>query len=113
MKNRLVADLILVLLATCPLLAAGCGGSNYLGGSSVTTVPSVTSGTVDVRSVKGYGDILVTSSGSSLYLLTSDPTGGSSCIGLVCHRVAPPGRRPPLEGRPGGQGVAAVELHPE
>jgi predicted lipoprotein with Yx(FWY)xxD motif len=88
LKNRLVPT-SLVLLAACPLLAAGCGGSSYLGGSSVTTVPSVTSGTVDVRSVKGYGDMLVTSSGSSLYLLTSDPTGGSSCTGS-CAIVWPP-----------------------
>jgi predicted lipoprotein with Yx(FWY)xxD motif len=88
LKKRLV-PISLLLLAACPLLAAGCGSSSYLGGSSVTTVPSVTSGTVDVRSVKGYGDVLVTSSGSSLYLLTSDPTGGSSCTGS-CAIVWPP-----------------------
>jgi predicted lipoprotein with Yx(FWY)xxD motif len=79
----------LVLLAACPLFMVACGGSNYFGGPSVTTVASVTSGTVEVRSAKGYGDILVTSSGVSLYLLTSDPPGGSSCIGS-CAIVWPP-----------------------
>jgi predicted lipoprotein with Yx(FWY)xxD motif len=78
-----------VVLALCPALAGACGGANYIGGSSVTTVGSVTSGTVDVRSVKGYGDVLVTSSGQALYLLTSDPPGGSTCTGS-CAVVWPP-----------------------
>ena len=73
----------------CTVVLASCGGANYIGGSSVTTSASVTSGTVDVKSVKGYGKILVTSSGVSLYLLTSDPSGGSSCIGS-CAIVWPP-----------------------
>ncbi|HXW82500.1 MAG TPA: hypothetical protein VEJ84_23580 [Acidimicrobiales bacterium] len=73
----------------CSVVLASCGSANYIGGSSVTTSASVTSGTVDVRSVKGYGKILVTSTGVSLYLLTSDPSGGSSCIGS-CAIVWPP-----------------------
>jgi predicted lipoprotein with Yx(FWY)xxD motif len=73
----------------CATMLASCGGANYIGGSSVTTSASVKSGTLDVKSVKGYGKILVTSSGVSLYLLTSDPPGGSSCIGS-CAIVWPP-----------------------
>jgi predicted lipoprotein with Yx(FWY)xxD motif len=79
----------MALLLMGPVVLTGCGGANYIGGSSVTTVPSVTSSTVGVRVVKGYGDILVTSTGMSLYLLTSDPPGGSSCIGS-CAIVWPP-----------------------
>ena len=87
LKYRLV-PISLLLVAACPFVTTGCG-STYLGGPSVTTVASVTSGTVDVRSVKGYGDVLVTSSGLSLYLLTSDPPGGSTCTGS-CSIVWPP-----------------------
>jgi predicted lipoprotein with Yx(FWY)xxD motif len=42
-----------------------------------------------VRYVKGYGRILVTASGRTLYLLTSDPPGGSKCTGS-CGYVWPP-----------------------
>jgi predicted lipoprotein with Yx(FWY)xxD motif len=80
---------VLAPTALCAITLTSCGGSNYIGGSSVTTVASVTSGTVDAKSVKGYGDILVSSSGASLYLLTSDPPGGSGCIGS-CAVVWPP-----------------------
>ena len=79
----------------------------------MTTVASVTSGTVDIRSVKGYGDVLVTSTGLSLYLLTSDPPDGSTCIGS-CAVVWPPlvaGH--PLKAGPGVNAVDAVEFHPE
>jgi predicted lipoprotein with Yx(FWY)xxD motif len=75
--------------AMCTAVLASCGGGDYIGGSSVTTSASVTSGTVDVKSVKGYGKVLVTSTGVSLYLLTSDPSGGSSCVGS-CAIVWPP-----------------------
>jgi predicted lipoprotein with Yx(FWY)xxD motif len=85
--RTLTAPVVAVVVGLFVL--TGCGSSNYLGGSSVTTVASVTSGTVDLRSVKGYGDVLVTSSGQSLYLLTSDPPGASSCVGS-CAVVWPP-----------------------
>ena len=41
------------------------------------------------------------------------PPAGQQLHRLVRHRVAPSRRRPPLEGRAGGQSVAAVELHPK
>ncbi len=87
--RRPQGPIAVVFLALFPALASACGGANYIGGSSVTTVPSVTSSTVEVRSVKGYGAILVTSSGTALYLLTSDPPGGSNCTGS-CAVVWPP-----------------------
>jgi predicted lipoprotein with Yx(FWY)xxD motif len=87
--GRRLRALPTVALVLCPVAAVGCGGSSYIGGSPVTTVASVTSGTLEVRSVKGYGKILVSSSGLSVYLLTSDPPGGSNCTGS-CSIVWPP-----------------------
>ncbi len=87
--GRSARTAVVTSLAMCAAVLTSCGGGNYIGGSSVTTSASVTSGTVDVKSVKGYGKILVTSSGVSLYLLTSDPPGGSNCVGS-CAIVWPP-----------------------
>jgi predicted lipoprotein with Yx(FWY)xxD motif len=89
-NRRVRGQLGLALMATAIAAAslAACGGA-YVSGPSVTTVASATNGTVDVRYVKGYGDILVTSAGYSLYLLSSDPPGGSSCVGS-CAIVWPP-----------------------
>ncbi|MGO9661329.1 MAG: hypothetical protein ACLP7F_23610 [Acidimicrobiales bacterium] len=65
-----------------------CGGQGLAGGPN-GTVPSASSSTVAERSVKGLGRILVTSAGITLYMLTSDPPGGSNCIGS-CALVWPP-----------------------
>jgi predicted lipoprotein with Yx(FWY)xxD motif len=39
--------------------------------------------------VPGYGTVLATTHGSPLYLLTADPSGGSSCTG-ACASQWPP-----------------------
>jgi predicted lipoprotein with Yx(FWY)xxD motif len=67
------------VLGPCGL--ASCASSGPVGGASVTTVGNASSATLDARSVKGYGKILVTSSGRTLYMLSIDPPGGSVCIG--------------------------------
>ena len=87
--GRHVRALAMAGLVLGPGALVACGGSSYIGGAPVTTVASVTSGTLEVRTVKGYGKILVSSSGLSLYLLTSDPPGGSTCTGS-CSIVWPP-----------------------
>jgi predicted lipoprotein with Yx(FWY)xxD motif len=76
-------------LAACPAALAACGSSDFVGGPSVTTVAVARSGTVDARYVSGFGRILVTGSGITLYLLTSDPPGGSNCTG-PCSLSWPP-----------------------
>jgi predicted lipoprotein with Yx(FWY)xxD motif len=68
-------------LALCAGGLASCASSGPVGGTSVTTVANASSATLDARLVKGYGKILVTSSGRTLYMLSVDPTGGSNCVG--------------------------------
>jgi len=68
-------------LALCAGGLASCASSGPVGGTSVTTVDNASSATLDARLVKGYGKILVTSSGRTLYMLSVDPPGGSNCIG--------------------------------
>jgi len=68
-------------LALCSGGLASCASSGPVGGTSVTTVANASSATLDARLVKGYGKILVTSSGRTLYMLSVDPPGGSNCIG--------------------------------
>jgi len=69
---------------------AGCATAPGLsGGAAVTTVASASRATVDVRDIAGVGRVLVTSSGTTLYLLTADPPGGTNCTGS-CAIVWPP-----------------------
>ncbi len=68
-------------LALCAGVMASCASSGPVGGTSVTAVANASSATLDAKSVKGYGKILVTSSGRTLYILSVDPPGASNCIG--------------------------------
>ena len=57
--------------------------------------------------VAGYGTALATGSGSALYMLTADPTGGSSCDDS-CAKAWPPLT---VSGKPtAGAGVTASLL---
>jgi predicted lipoprotein with Yx(FWY)xxD motif len=67
---------------------ASCGGQGLASGPN-GTVAAATSSTVAARTIRGLGRVLVTSSGVTLYLLTSDPPGGSNCTGS-CAIVWPP-----------------------
>lgn len=76
---------------TVAVVLAGCGGS-----SSNHTSPSGSGGssgggsaTVKVANINGYGKALVTSSGASVYLLTSDPPNQSKCVGSCTQTWIP------------------------
>jgi predicted lipoprotein with Yx(FWY)xxD motif len=73
------------LLALSLLVAAGCGGSSggASGGSSAASI------TVTARKVPGFGTVLATQAGKPLYLLSSDPSGGSKCVD-ACAKEWPP-----------------------
>ncbi len=68
-------------LVAAVALIAGCGGSSSnsssSGGSSSSSGGSGT--TVKVAKISGYGSALVTASGKSVYLLSTDPAGSSKC----------------------------------
>jgi predicted lipoprotein with Yx(FWY)xxD motif len=64
------------LVVTAALIAA-CGGGEE---------PSVT---VVTKEVPAYGEVLATQDGKLLYVLTSDPKGGSNCAD-ACAKEWPP-----------------------
>jgi predicted lipoprotein with Yx(FWY)xxD motif len=90
-RRRAVATGVAAVVASgCGSLAlTACSSQNFIGGPSVTTVAVARSATVDVRYVHGFGKILVSGAGTTLYLLTSDPPGGSDCTG-PCSLAWPP-----------------------
>ena len=69
------------------MLLAACGGSSSSGKTRGTA--SSSSATVITKKVAGYGSVLATPSGKTLYLLTADPSGGSKCTGS-CTSQWPP-----------------------
>ena len=73
----------LVLLG---LAVAGCGSSSKNGGGGASAPAS--SATVRTMTVIGYGTVLATSS-HPLYMLSSDPPGGTRCKG-GCTSTWPP-----------------------
>lgn len=87
--KRRVPYLVAGAVIASTSLSACAGGSYSVTGASNTTTASSTNGTVDVRYVKGYGNILVTSRGYTLYLLSSDAPLSSSCVGS-CAVLWPP-----------------------
>lgn len=80
-------------VALCAVALAACGGSSGSSGGShstgATPASSSASATVKVSKLPGYNDVLTTSSGQAVYLLTSDPSGGSKCTGS-CTSQWPP-----------------------
>jgi predicted lipoprotein with Yx(FWY)xxD motif len=103
MRLALVAALIGAVA-----LIAGCGGSSSKSSSSGGgSSSSGGSSTVNVTKITGYGSALVTASGKSLYLLSSDPPGSSKCSG-PCAKIWIPLT---ASGKPsGGSGVDSSEL---
>ncbi len=90
------------------LVLAACGGSSSYGGSggssSGTAKPAAAgSGAVKVAST-GLGKVLETSAGRVVYLLTSDPSGTSTCSGS-CLRLWPPVL---VTGTPEAAGISAT-----
>jgi predicted lipoprotein with Yx(FWY)xxD motif len=81
----------LVSAAVAATCLAACGGSSGGGGSSAgaKSVSSPATATVSASKLPGYNSVLTTSSGQAVYLLSSDPAGGSRCDG-ACAAQWPP-----------------------
>jgi predicted lipoprotein with Yx(FWY)xxD motif len=86
-RRTVVARLALLVAALAAVASiAACGGSssnNSSGGGS--SGPA----TVKTTSISGYGTALVTNAGKSVYMLSSDPSGGSSCSGTCAKTWTP------------------------
>ncbi len=67
---------------------AACGGSSQPSGGAASA-SAASSATVTASKLPGYSSVLTTSSGQAVYLLTSDPSGGSKCTGS-CTTAWPP-----------------------
>jgi predicted lipoprotein with Yx(FWY)xxD motif len=76
-------------LALAPVVLSACNDQTLRGNSAITTVPSPNSSVVDVRTVPGYGEVLVTDQGKALYLFSADAPMSSNCTGY-CVQSWPP-----------------------
>lgn len=85
-KTKIKTSLIATLV-TGVLVLSACGSSSSGGNSGGSG--SSSSATVITKKVAGYGSVLATPSGKTLYLLTADPSGGSKCTGS-CTSQWPP-----------------------
>ncbi len=99
--------LMVAIVAAGSLVLAACGGSSSYGGSgrsSAQPTPAAAGGSTVKVAKTGLGRVLETSAGRVVYLLTSDPTGTSTCTGS-CLRSWPPVL---VAGVPVSSGVSAT-----
>jgi predicted lipoprotein with Yx(FWY)xxD motif len=78
-----------VALIAAVAVIAGCGSSSSNSSSSGGGSSSGGSGTVSVAKISGYGSALVTASGKSIYILSTDPAGSSKCSGSCAKTWMP------------------------
>ena len=90
-------------------LAAGCSSSTSASGTSTPVVKSGQTVKVDVRSIPGLGQVLVTSKGYALYVFEPDHHRAVTCIS-VCAGTWPPLMAPSAAGLVGGPGVLQALL---
>ncbi len=69
--------------------SSGSTGSSGGSGNGARTTQAASSATLKTTKVSGYGTALATAKGDPVYILTSDPSGGSNCAG-TCAADWPP-----------------------
>ena len=78
-------------LALCgALVLSACGHKASSSGSGASSASSSGSATVEAKSVSGVGTVLVAGNGRTLYLLTADSPGKSTCTASPCTGAWPP-----------------------
>jgi predicted lipoprotein with Yx(FWY)xxD motif len=97
-RRRALSGLFLATAAVVCL--AACGSSGGGGATGAASASSGATSTVKVSKLPGYSSVLTTSSGQAVYLLTADPSGGSSC-GSSCTAQWPPVESKSLKAGPG------------
>lgn len=90
-----------VIAAAAVICLAACGASGSGTSAGATSASSPASATVKVSKLPGYSSVLTTSTGRAVYLLTSDPSGGSSCRGSCATQWPPLLEKGALRAGPG------------
>jgi predicted lipoprotein with Yx(FWY)xxD motif len=85
-RSRRRKGTLIVLVVALASATAGSGGSAAAMGNKAT---SHSLATVIVEKLPGYGQVLATSSGRALFMLTSDPPSGSRCSGSCTQEWQP------------------------
>jgi predicted lipoprotein with Yx(FWY)xxD motif len=92
-RSRAARLALIAALVAAVAVIAGCGSSSSKssssGGGGSSSGSSGGSSTVNVAKVTGYGSALVTGSGKSIYLLSTDPAGSSKCSGSCAKTWVP------------------------
>ncbi len=89
------------------LLASACGSSTVAPHAAADPVKAIAPGTVVSVAKTALGPVMVDSLGFTVYLLTADTPGHSSCD-ATCLQAWPVVRAPAGGGVPSGQGVTAA-----
>jgi predicted lipoprotein with Yx(FWY)xxD motif len=98
-SRRRFQTALVAVLALSAIVVSACGGS-----SSTSKTTGASSATVDVKTMAGYGKVLVTASGQPLYVFSSDPSGGSKCTGSCAKLWKPLTQTGAPSGGPGVNG---------
>jgi predicted lipoprotein with Yx(FWY)xxD motif len=80
------------VLAACGSSGGSSGGGSSSGGSTSASSGASSSGgkgTLMVGKVNGYGSVLVTAADQPIYILSSDPSGSSKCLGSCAQAWKP------------------------
>lgn len=92
---------ILAAAAAAAIGLSACGDQALAAGSAVTTAASPAASVVDVHKLPGYGKVLVTGTGMSLYTFTKDPPMASDCKGYCVQAWPPLVVKGPVKAGPG------------